>query len=61
MGVSNAPTAKGKEAARDLRHATAREERKVEAPRAASSKKGEERFEERSKSSDGKSAGDKQR
>ena len=61
MGVSNAPTAKGKEAARDLRQSTAREEEKVEAAKGSDLEKGADRFEERSKSSDGKSAGDKQR
>ena len=61
MGVSNAPTAKGKVAARGLKQATAREERKIEAAKGSELKKGEKRFEERSKSSDGKSAGAKQR
>ena len=61
MGVSNAPTAKGKAAARGLRKAAAQEERKIEAAKGNALKKGEERFEERSKSSDGKSAGSKQR
>jgi hypothetical protein len=61
MGVSNAPTVKGKEAARDLKQATAQEERKIEAAKGSPLKKGEKRFEERSKSSDGKSAGAKQR
>jgi hypothetical protein len=61
MGVGNAPTAKGKEAARGLKRATAQEERKVEAAKGGPLKKGEKRFEERSKSSDGKSAGAKQR
>ena len=61
MGISNAPTAKGKESARGLRRATAREERKIEAEKGSDLKKGEKRFEERSKSSDGKSAGEKQR
>jgi DNA-binding PadR family transcriptional regulator len=60
MGVSNAPTAKGKEAARGLRQATTQEERKIEAAKGSALKKGEERFEERSKT-DGKSAGSKQR
>jgi hypothetical protein len=60
MGVSNAPTAKGKEAARGLKRATAQEERKIEAAKGSPLKKGEKRFEERSKSSDGKSAGAKQ-
>ena len=61
MGINNAPTAKGKEAARELRQATAQEERKIEAAKGSDLKKGEKRFEERAKSSDGKSAGEKQR
>ena len=61
MGINNAPTAKGKESARGLRQATAEEERKIEAEKGSDLKKGEKRFEERSKSSDGQSAGAKQR
>jgi hypothetical protein len=61
MGVDQAPGAKGKEAARDLKKATRQEERKVEARKGGELKKGAARFEERSKSSDGKSAGAKQR
>ena len=60
MGVKEAPTAKGKEAARGFRQATVREEEKVEAKTGHDLKKGEKRCEERSKSSDGKSAGAKQ-
>ena len=61
MGVEQAPTAKGKASARGLRQAAAEEERKVEAETGKDLLKGEKRFEERSKSSDGKSAGTKQR
>lgn len=61
MGIEQAPTTKGKEGARKLREATAGEERKVEARKGSELKKGEKRFEERSRSSDGKSAGAKQR
>jgi hypothetical protein len=61
MGIEQAPTEKGKEAARGLRKATANEEKKVEAEKGSDLKKGAARFEERSKSSDGKSAGEKQR
>jgi hypothetical protein len=61
MGINNAPTAAGKESARGLKRATAAEERKVEAEKGSDLKKGEKRFEERSKSSDGQSAGEKQR
>lgn len=60
MGIEQAPTPKGKEAAKGLRKAAAREEKKIEAETGHDLKKGEERFEERSKSSDGKSAGSKQ-
>lgn len=61
MGVNEAPTAKGKEAARGLRQAAAKDEKKVEARKGSDLAKGEKRFEERSKSSDGKSAGTKQK
>lgn len=61
MGVEQAPTAKGKQSAKGLRQAAAREERRTEAESGHPLKKGAERFEERSKSSDGKSAGAKQR
>ncbi len=61
MGVKEAPTAKGKAAAKGLKQATAKEERKVEAKTGSELKKGEKRFEERSRSSDGKSAGTKQK
>jgi hypothetical protein len=61
MGIEQAPTAKGKEAARGLRKASANEERKVEARKGSELKKGAARFDERSRSSDGKSAGAKQR
>jgi hypothetical protein len=61
MTVRNAPTPKGKEAARGLEKAAAKNERETEADMGRPLKKGEKRFEERSKSSDGKSAGEKQR
>lgn len=54
-------TAAGKAAAAGLKRSTKKEERKVEAETGKPLKKGEKRFEERSKSSDGKSAGTKQR
>ncbi|WP_442580684.1 hypothetical protein ACSBOB_01400 [Mesorhizobium sp. ASY16-5R] len=60
MSIRNAPTAKGKEAARGLEKAAAKNERETEADMGHPLKKGAERFEERSKSSDGKSAGKKQ-
>ena len=61
MGIKEAPTEEGREAARGLRKAAAKDERKTEAETGKPLKKGADRFEERSKSSDGKSAGDKQR
>ena len=61
MTVKNAVTARGKAAAKGLRNSTAREERKVEAKTGKELPKGEKRFEERSRSSDGKSAGTKQK
>lgn len=61
MGVKEAPTPKGKEAAQGLKASAEREEMKVEAQKGSPLKKGAARFEERSKSSDGKSAGAKQR
>ena len=60
MGIEQAPTAKGRKAARGLRNAAAKEERKVEARKGSELEKGEKRFEERSRSSDGKSAATKQ-
>lgn len=61
MGIKEAPTEQGRDAARGLRKAAANDEKKVEAQKGSDLKKGEKRFEERSKSSDGQSAGDKQR
>lgn len=61
MAIKNAPTAKGKAAAQGLKKSTDKEERKVEAKTGKALPKGEKRFEERSRSSDGKSAGAKQK
>ncbi len=61
MGIEQAPTEKGKEAARGLRESAAQDEKKVEARKGSDLAKGADRVEERSKSSDGKSAGEKQR
>ncbi len=61
MAIENAPTDKGKEGARGLHKATRAEERKVEAEKGSDLSKGADRFEERSKSSDGMSAGEKQK
>jgi hypothetical protein len=61
MGVKQAPTAKGRESAQGLKQASKAEERKVEAEKGSQLKKGAARFDERSRSSDGKGAGAKQR
>jgi len=61
MGIEQAPTEKGKESARGLKQSTRKEEKKVEARKGSDLAKGADRFEERSKSSDGKSAGTKQK
>jgi len=50
----------GRDAARGLRKNAAKEEKKVEAQKGSDLVKGADHFEERSKSSDGKSAGKKQ-
>lgn len=60
MGIEQAPTEQGKEAARGLRESTKAEERQVETEKGSDLAKGADRFEERSRSSDGRSAGDKQ-
>jgi hypothetical protein len=60
MGISNAPTPQGKEGAKGLRQSTSAEERKIEAAKGSPLKKGADRFDERSRSSDGKDAGEKQ-
>lgn len=60
MGIQNAPTQKGKEAAKGLHKSAAADERKVEARKGSDLAKGAKRFEERAKSSDGQSAGKKQ-
>jgi len=60
MGIAQAPTEKGREASKDLHKAAREDEQKVEARMGADLKKGKDRFEERSKSSDGKSSGKKQ-
>jgi len=61
MGVEQAPTAKGKQAAAGLKKAAAKDERKTERAMGKDLAKGAARFDERSKSSDGKSAGAKQK
>ena len=60
MGIEQAPTGKGREAARGLKKETRKDEKKVEAQKGSDLAKGADRVEERSRSSDGKSAGSKQ-
>lgn len=60
MGVAQASTTRGKESAKGLRKSAAQEEIKIEARKGSDLAKGADRVEERSKSSDGKSAGAKQ-
>lgn len=61
MGIENAETKVGKDAAKGLQISADSEERKTEALKGSDLAKGADRFEERSKSSDSKSAGDKQK
>ena len=61
MGIKVAPTAKGKQAAAGLKEAAAKDERNTEARKGSDLKKGASRFDERSRSSDGKSAASKQK
>lgn len=60
MGIENAETKVGKDAAQGLQSSAEADERKTEASKGSDLAKGADRFEERSKSSDGKSAGEKQ-
>jgi len=60
MGDARKSSESGKDAAADLRQATEKEEAKTESESGHDLAKGADRFEERSKSSDGKSAVDKQ-
>lgn len=60
MTISNAPTPKGEQAAKGLEQAAKKEEKKVEQKTGRDLKKGAKRFEERSRSSDGKGPGAKQ-
>jgi len=61
MTIENAPTEDGEEGARGLHKAARADERKVEAEKGSDLAKGADRFDERSRSADGKSAGEKQR
>lgn len=60
MGIENAKTEVGKAAAEGLQRSAEAEERETEAAKGSELAKGADRVEERSKSSDGKSAGAKQ-
>ncbi|TPP11098.1 hypothetical protein [Rhizobium glycinendophyticum] len=60
MGIENAETKVGEDAAEGLQKSAEADERKTEASMGRDLAKGADRFEERSKSSDGKSAGAKQ-
>jgi hypothetical protein len=61
MRTERGPTKKGKQAARGLREAAAHDERKTEEKMGHELAKGADRFDERSKSSDGRSAAAKQK
>ncbi|CAN7692820.1 hypothetical protein LJR098_002374 [Rhizobium sp. LjRoot98] len=61
MGVEQAPTKQGKEAAKGLRRSAAGEEKKIESRKGSDFAKGAARVEERSRSSDGKSPDEKQK
>ncbi|MGI6850858.1 hypothetical protein [Mesorhizobium sp. 1B3] len=61
MKTKSSETSKGKESGEGLRKSAQADERKTEARKGSDLAKGPERFEERSRSSDGKSAGSKQR
>lgn len=61
MKQKSSETSRGKEAGEGLLKSAHEDERKTEARKGSDLAKGPERFEERSKSSDGKSAGSKQR
>jgi hypothetical protein len=60
MSTEQAPTPAGRTAAKGLEKAARDDERKTETRKGSDLKKGKDRFEERSKSSDGRSAGEKQ-
>ena len=60
MAIENAPGQDGREGARSLHKAARADERKVEAEKGSDLAKGADRFEERSRSSDGKGPGEKQ-
>ena len=61
MPTERGPTEKGKEAARNLRDAAAKDEKKTEKKMGHDLAKGADRFNERSESSEGSSASTKQK
>jgi hypothetical protein len=61
MRTERGPTKKGEQAARGLRKAAAKDEMKTEEKMGHNLAKGADRFDERSKSSDGRSAASKQK
>jgi hypothetical protein len=60
MGIKQAPTETGRQSSRGLHENARLDERKVEAEKGSDLRKGADRFDERSRSSDGKGAGEKQ-
>lgn len=60
MATPTSQTAKRRQSSQALKKQAAAEKRKVERAKGSPLKKGAERFDERSKSADGKSAGQKQ-
>ncbi len=60
MTIEQAPTEKGRKSARGFKDSTKKEEKKIEARKGSDLAKGADRVEERSRSSDGRSAGDTQ-
>jgi len=61
METEKRPTPQGREAGRNLQESARREERRVEERKGDPLRKGDERLEERSRSSDGHGVGEKQR
>ena len=61
MAIEQAPTPKGKESAAGLKRSSSSEEERVEKQKGSDLAKGADRVEERSRSSDGHSSGEKQR
>jgi len=61
MGVKEAPTAKGRQAAAALEKAAAKDEKKTERAMGKDLARGAQRFEERAGSADGKGVGAKRK